>query len=217
MIPEPIEPVLINDPRVLTVPIEECGESLVDLRDFPVAATTEHPRASSPADKRLHCREGVAERLMKADRALPENIGLLVLECHRPLKLQKQYWETDLAGLRDKHPDWAEERLVEENAKFVAPPWIIPPHSTGGAVDLVLVDSKGQEIDMGSPLNEAGPLMHTAAKGISPEAANNRRILLEAMGSAGFVNYSYEWWHYSFGDRYWALITEAPAALYGAA
>jgi D-ala-D-ala dipeptidase len=24
------------------------------------------------------------------------------------------------------------------------------------------------------------------------------------MVGAGFVNYGYEWWHYSYGDRYWA-------------
>ncbi len=24
-----------------------------------------------------------------------------------------------------------------------------------------------------------------------------------------------EWWHWSYGDRYWALVTGAPAALYG--
>jgi hypothetical protein len=23
-----------------------------------------------------------------------------------------------------------------------------------------------------------------------------------------------EWWHWSYGDRYWAVVTGAPAALY---
>jgi zinc D-Ala-D-Ala dipeptidase len=31
----------------------------------------------------------------------------------------------------------------------------------------------------------------------------------------GLVNYPTEWWHYSYGDRYWALATGAAAALYG--
>jgi zinc D-Ala-D-Ala dipeptidase len=29
------------------------------------------------------------------------------------------------------------------------------------------------------------------------------------------VNYPTEWWHWSYGDRYWAVMTDAPAALYG--
>ena len=31
----------------------------------------------------------------------------------------------------------------------------------------------------------------------------------------GTMNYPTEWWHWSYGDRYWALLTGAPAALYG--
>ena len=32
---------------------------------------------------------------------------------------------------------------------------------------------------------------------------------------AGLVNYPTEWWHWSYGDRYWALMTGATAAVYG--
>ena len=208
------KPLLIDDPKVLAIPIEERGEHLVDLREYPVLATIEHPRAKSPAETRLHCRSGVAERLVVADKALPDGIRLLVLECHRPLELQRRYWEADLAVLRKRHPDWSEKRLLRENAKFVAPPWTIPPHSTGGAVDLVLVDEDGEELDMGSALNEEGPLMRTDADGILSEAKANRCTLLETMASAGFVNYPYEWWHFSYGDRYWAYVTGKSTALY---
>ncbi|NUT29743.1 MAG: dipeptidase, partial [Streptomyces sp.] len=31
------------------------------------------------------------------------------------------------------------------------------------------------------------------------------------------INYGTEWWHWSYGDRYWALQTRQPAALYGPA
>ncbi|MEK8108013.1 hypothetical protein NKG94_28990 [Micromonospora sp. M12] len=29
------------------------------------------------------------------------------------------------------------------------------------------------------------------------------------------VNYPTEWWHWSYGDRYWALMTGAPQTRYG--
>ncbi len=98
-------PVLTDDPRVLAIPIEECGEPLVDLRGYPILTTTDHPRARSPAETRLHCREGVAGRLVAADRALPDGVRLLVLECHRPLGLQRRYWEEDLEALVRKIPN----------------------------------------------------------------------------------------------------------------
>jgi D-alanyl-D-alanine dipeptidase len=40
-------------------------------------------------------------------------------------------------------------------------------------------------------------------------------VLGAALTAAGLVNYPTEWWHWSFGDRYWALATGAGAALYG--
>ena len=40
-------------------------------------------------------------------------------------------------------------------------------------------------------------------------------MLGAALTAAGLVNYPTEWWHWSYGDRYWALMTGAPAALYG--
>jgi D-alanyl-D-alanine dipeptidase len=210
-------PILVDDPRVLAVPIRECGEPLVDLHGYPLLTTTDHPKARSEARTRLHCRVGVLKRLLCADARLPEGVRLLIVECHRPLELQDAYWEAQLESLRELHPDWPEDKLAEENAKFVAPPEIVPPHSTGGAVDLVLVDAKGEELDMGSSLNEKGPRMRTDARGLPPEAKQNRVFLLEAMEGAGFVNYPHEWWHFSYGDRYWAYAKGEPAAIYGAA
>jgi hypothetical protein len=122
-----------------------------------------------------------------------------------------------LKSLRERPPDWPEDKLAKENAKFVAPPEIVPPHSPGGAVDLVLVDAEGEELNMGSFLNEKGPLMRTEARGLPRGARRNRTLLLEVMENAGFVNYPHEWWHFSYGDRYWAFIKGEPAVIYGAA
>jgi D-alanyl-D-alanine dipeptidase len=53
------------------------------------------------------------------------------------------------------------------------------------------------------------------APGLSPKARTNRAVLAEAMSTAGFVNYPTEWWHWSYGDRYWALISGEEHAVYG--
>ncbi len=47
------------------------------------------------------------------------------------------------------------------------------------------------------PTGLIGALVHS--EDISEEARENRRILLSAMGSAGLVNYGYEWWRFSYG------------------
>ena len=37
------------------------------------------------------------------------------------------------------------------------------------------------------------------------------------MNDAGFAGYYEEWWHFSYGDQYWAGTTGAVAAMYGLA
>lgn len=37
---------------------------------------------------------------------------------------------------------------------------------------------------------------------ITDEQIKNRFLFLVAATEAGLTNYVYEWWHYSFGDRY---------------
>jgi hypothetical protein len=102
---ENTQPILVDDPRVLAVPIRECGEPLVDLCEYLLLTTTSHPKARNQAETRLHCREGVAQRLWRADARLPEGIRLLmIVECHRPLELQDAYWEDQLESLRGDTP-----------------------------------------------------------------------------------------------------------------
>lgn len=40
-------------------------------------------------------------------------------------------------------------------------------------------------------------------------------MLSEALVAAGMVNYPTEWWHWSYGERYWAHATGAGTTLYG--
>ena len=47
------------------------------------------------------------------------------------------------------------------------------------------------------------------------EAQKNRKIMSEVLTKVGFVNYPTEYWHWSYGDRYWAYHKQQPFALYG--
>lgn len=95
----------------------------------------------------------------------------------------------------------------------------IAPRSVGSAVDVTLIDHLGRELDMGTRVN-AGPeesngACYTDAPGLSDRARTNRATLGASLSAAGSVNYGTEWWHWPYGDRYWAFRTEQPTALYG--
>lgn len=42
-------------------------------------------------------------------------------------------------------------------------------------------------------------------------------MLLTAAAKADLVNYGFEWWYYSYGDRAWAYVMGANKAIYGLA
>jgi hypothetical protein len=97
--------------------------------------------------------------------ALPDNTRLGINECFRPRSVQATYWERTLARMRHQYPDWNDQQVAAEAAKFVAPPWITPPHCTGGAVDLVLIDDKGDHVGHGE---RAGRTLETDTGPLSP-------------------------------------------------
>ncbi|MEU9887166.1 M15 family metallopeptidase [Sphaerisporangium sp. NPDC051011] len=210
------EIVLMSDPRVSAIPVEDRGEPLVDLRSIPDLLLDQRLADSDGAY--AHIRQGHVGRLLRAQERLPEGLRLLITEGYRPLALQKQYFSAYAAKLSDANPDWSEEHVYVQASRSLSPPHI-GPHVCGAAVDLTLCTRNGQELDMGTEVNaspeESENACYTAAENISAQARDNRMILNEALEEAGFINYPTEWWHWSYGDRYWALLTGAPAALHG--
>ncbi|MGW1378962.1 nitrilase-related carbon-nitrogen hydrolase [Streptomyces sp. NPDC002446] len=208
---------LMSDPAVAAIPVEECGEPLVDVRTAaPGLLVAEDRHDERGAFAQL--RKGVLERLLAAQEALPDGLRLQLVEGYRPPALQRRYFEEYAQELRTAHPDWDADRIHHAASRYVSPP-AIAPHSAGGAVDLTLVTSAGHEVDMGTPINaspeESGGACYTAAPNLTPAARTHRHILSSTLRAAGLVNYPTEWWHWSYGDRYWALTTAAPHALYG--
>lgn len=208
---------LISDPKILSVPISDNGETLVDLRKQENIMIDD--RKSGDSDSYCFVRQSIADKLKKATKELQPNIRFLVIEGYRPISLQKEYFDWYSSELKKLHPKWLSDKIYEEASKYVAPPETIPPHSTGGAIDLTLALADGKELDMGTQLNadpeESQNACFTDAKNISEKAKRNRDILITAMAKGGFINYPTEWWHWSYGDRYWAYCTKASVALYG--
>ncbi|MGK5543857.1 M15 family metallopeptidase [Streptomyces sp. URMC 127] len=207
--------ILMCDPRVAAIPVHECGERLRDVRYSRLLV--DHSR-EDPEGAFAHVREGVLERLLRAQSALPDGVRLLLIEAYRPPALQQRYFERYVAELRAANPQWSGAEVHKAAGRFVAPPEIAP-HTAGAAVDITLADANGHELDLGTRTNatpeESNSACYTDARNISAKARYHRRILGHALAGAGLVNYETEWWHWSYGDRYWAMKTESSAALYG--
>ncbi|MFR0355468.1 M15 family metallopeptidase [Streptomyces sediminimaris] len=211
------EIILMSDARVAAIPVRESGERLVDVREALLVDDRKHEDSQGAG---VYLRQGVLDRLVTAQAHLPDGLRLLFVEGYRPPALQRSYFEKYAAKLRAGHPRWPADRIRAAASRYVSPPEIAP-HSAGAAVDLTLADSDGRELDLGTPMNadpeQSDGACCTGAANISAEARARRGLLGRALGAAGLVNYPTEWWHWSYGDRYWALMTGAAAALYGPA
>ncbi|GLW97981.1 M15 family metallopeptidase [Microtetraspora sp. NBRC 16547] len=206
--------VLISDPRVTSLPVAECGEALRDVR----GRLRVDGRLADDAGAYAHLREGVLARLEDAQALLPAGYHIVVVEGYRPPSLQRKYFEDYKDELRATFPGMSPEELHSAASRYVSP-IEVAPHTAGAAVDLTLCDDDGVELDMGTAVNDnpeqSGGACYTGASNISTDARQNRKVLSTALEAVGLVNYPTEWWHWSYGDRYWAMTTGAAAAIYG--
>jgi D-alanyl-D-alanine dipeptidase len=213
--PSPDEPVSELRP----IPIRENGEPLVDFMELSGRLYWEPEHPVFEYRRFRLARETVSRMLARAAESLPGDLRLAVVEGWRPPAIQQAMHQATRERLRREHPEWSDALVVEAAERFSAPmdEHVPPPHTTGGAVDVHLVDAAGQILDFQSPYSILDPRgAPFDAAGLSPDATRSRELLHRAMSAAGFTNYPAEWWHWSYGDQGWAYRGRHPAALYGA-
>lgn len=212
----------IADQRVLDIPIKESFDPIVDLLSL------DHPRIRhlSQIDSKYpksheevgFVRFGVYKALLRVIDLLPRDWGIAVFEGYRPMEIQKQYFHQTYLLLLERYKD--SHQALEECKKLVSDPELCPVHTTGGAIDMALFckDTDGNErlIDLGQfgvifGMNDQAA---SYSKSLSKEQKENRSIFFKACIGAGLVNYAKEWWHFSYGDRLWALAFNKEAAVY---
>ncbi|WP_049573738.1 M15 family metallopeptidase [Nonomuraea sp. SBT364] len=210
----PGDTVLISDPRVAAIPVSDIGEPLAEVR----GRLRLDERMADPEGAYGRLRAGLLDRLADAERRLPGGFHLLIVEGYRPVAVQRRIFEGYRDGLATRFPGLTPGELHAAASRYVSPVEVAP-HTAGAAVDLTLCDAGGIEYDMGTAVNDtpetSGGACYTASPDISEDARRHRKILAAALEPAGLVNYPTEWWHWSYGDRYWALVTGADRALYG--
>lgn len=217
--------ILIANPKVLAIHIIDNQEPMVDLKNQQEIAYGPSPEIPDNTDY-TKLRKTVYDKLKQAQALLPKGHHFCLYEGYRTLHLQKKLFDARFAKIKTQYPDWSEHQLFIETTKLVAP--VInqdgsqntPPHSTGSAIDVYLINDKGSPIDMGIHPKDwmkdnDGSLSLTLSRAISTDAQKNREIMSNALSIVGFVNYPTEYWHWSYGDRYWAYHKNESHAIYG--
>ncbi|MFA7653598.1 MAG: M15 family metallopeptidase [Candidatus Magasanikbacteria bacterium] len=204
------------------IEIKENGEPMVDLDKYDFLLEPKYFQQELSPTPKMYLREGVAQKLLKVQKSLSP-LRLKIWDAFRSRDVQNNIYQKYWQEFKIAHPEWDNLTLELEVGKFVSPPYQterIPPHATGGTVDLTLADENGHELDMGTIFDHFGPeaqpeYFETHAG--NPTAAKNRKILREAMKAEGFTTDQDEWWHFDYGNQMWALKSDRSPAFYGEA
>lgn len=126
----------------------------------------------------------VAESLANVNKYVKTKYGyrIKVFDGYRPLSVQKIMWS------------------ILPDERYVANPQKGSRHNRSCAVDLTLVDSLNNELNMGTGYDDFTEKAHRNYKELSDEVITNRKILEEAMIKHGFIPLETEWWHFDFKD-----------------
>jgi D-alanyl-D-alanine dipeptidase len=217
--------------RAVDCPVVDCGERLISLpgtaREAGVeVAFSERPHALG-LPRIYVLREGLIAKFVDAagrlnrrgwvmkvedgyrTRTMQKNLGLL--PSLFDLVLGKVIWEL---GGQTPEPEFLFRRLLTLVAQIPK----TGTHMSGSAVDISVHErGSGVEVDRGVPYLEMSHLTPMKSPFVCPEARRNRQEITAIMRESGFVEYPYEFWHYSSGDAYeqFLLKTGKPAR-YGA-
>lgn len=217
---------------VLPHPVAECGEPMVPLREAVREAGVTvlfSERAHVNGLPRLYgLRQGqIAGFIGAAAEMNARGWVLRVEDGYRTPEMQKYLGRTpevfdavlrsvmwELAGQRPT-PEFMFRRcsaLVASVPKFGT-------HMSGSAIDISVMhlDDRSREVDRGAPYLEMSALTPMDSPFVSEPARRNRREISALMRRHGFVEYPWEFWHYSSGDAYEQVLgrTGRPA-IYGA-
>jgi zinc D-Ala-D-Ala dipeptidase len=220
----------------LHVPIFESGEPLVAIPPELFWFELPHPyaRLGAPYGQTspFWLRQGVLNSLVQAQTTLQRNHPnwqILIFDAYRPVAVQQFMVEHTFAevaqGKTELNSAQAEAIWQQVYQIWAVPshnPLTPPPHSTGGAVDISLVDYKRQPVFMGSPIDElsarsqpdyfaklaADPNASELERAQAEQADTHRQILCDVMTAAGFERHLGEWWHFCLGDQMWAWLRQ---------
>lgn len=215
--------------RRWSIPISECGEPLHPLSEIAELVdvrVTVPSRATYLAGRDIWARRRVVEMLAEMATNIAPSYRVVVVDAYRSIEYQQLRFELTLHEMRRRYGAAPDEEVRERTDRLVAIPDLDPqrppPHSTGGAIDIMLESSGGDEIDYGSRIScfddpEETDRHATTAAGLTPPQRQARDRLVAAAAEVGFANYPGEWWHFMFGDQEHALATGACIAIYGRA
>ena len=98
------------DPQVLSIPIQDKHEPMIDLLEQDIIRFGSSPEVANNLDY-TKMRLTVYQKLLAAQRSLPDQLQFCLYEAYRSLALQQQLFHDRHTLLQQTYPDWDEHKL----------------------------------------------------------------------------------------------------------
>ena len=164
-------------------------------------------------------REAVHEKIGRIAQSLDEQDKVLIIRsAWRSFEHQRRLWDKKIAVTQQAYHHKTATEVKKIVSHFIAPP-SKSMHATGGAVDALIYDGKNDRVmDFGNneglklELDETCYPYHPE---ISPEAQQNRQLLIGLFEEEDFVVDILEYWHFDYGNAGCATVKGKEFARYG--
>ena len=205
------------------VPIKENYDPMVNMAEYPFVIAPMYFDWNLSDSKELWVRKAIADKLLNIQKEHLDSMGrkFKIWDPWRSRIVQNNIYQKFWDELAAENPDWDHEKLTHEVGVFVTKadqPTRIPPHATGGSIDLTVIESDGTEVDFGTVFDHFGPEAATQyfeKNNENDTAKINRRWLHKIMVEAEFETDIDEWWHFDLGNQKWAIQSGRIEAFYG--
>jgi D-alanyl-D-alanine dipeptidase len=198
--------------RLLGVPIVESYE---DLKYLPIVFERKGINASFSSkpfheacgfwagrDRLFWARSSFTDRLAVFGKLLNSaEVSLQFEDAFRPLGVQEGLFKRRVNWTKTDHPDWTEDRVVQEARSKTAAIARLASHKGGAAVDASIKDLNGKNLTFGHDYPDGGALVFPRTPYVTAEQWRNRQLFQVAAGLSGLTLYVGEDWHVSYGDN----------------
>ena len=139
-----------------------------------------------PKDMPLMMHKKMWSKLIKMNEELMKyGMALKICDAYRPIGIQRIFWEIfySVHGYYDEKLVANPEKYSMHNIKL-------------NAVDLVLVDVNGNEVEMPCKFDDFSEKANINYEHCSDNAKQNRNLLIDTANKFGLIVNENEWWHY---------------------
>lgn len=207
-----------------SINITEEREAMVWLGNYPFINVPVYFHNGWSKTPDMFLRQRLANKLLDIQQAVltPKGLRWIIYDGYRDRSVQANIYQYYWKKFSKEKPSITQEQMKELVGVYVTVPESlsrIPPHATGGSVDLGLYDIKNSCIvGLGTDFDEFTPVARNAYFEQDREDVTIRdwrRFLSAVLIEKGVTSDPDEFFHKDYGNQKWAVHTHQPQAYYG--